>query len=68
VHELFPNIIHIIIIYSKSEEDKAFIHANCVFDDASQVNESGFTLECYMYLVLFDTSLEIESVTLYSKI
>ncbi|KAH0812687.1 hypothetical protein GEV33_010104 [Tenebrio molitor] len=46
---------------SKSEEDKAFIHANCVFDDASQVNESGFTLECYMYLVLFDTSLEIES-------
>jgi hypothetical protein len=36
-----------IVIYSKSEEGKAFVHANCVFvDDAIQVNESSLILEC----------------------
>jgi hypothetical protein len=48
-------------------EGKAFVHANCVFvDDEIQVNESDFTVECCI-LVLFDTSLESESVILYSK-
>jgi hypothetical protein len=54
----------IIVIYSKSEEGKAFVHANC---NAIKVNESGLTLDCCTYLVLFNTSLESESVTLYSK-
>jgi hypothetical protein len=30
----------VLVIYSKSEEGKAFVHANCVFD-AIQVNETG---------------------------
>jgi hypothetical protein len=34
-----------IVIYSTREEDKAFVHANCVFS-CEQVNESGLTLEC----------------------
>jgi hypothetical protein len=55
-----------IVIYSKSEEGKAFVHANC--EEAIQVNENRLSLECTMYLVFFDdTSLESESVTLYSK-
>jgi hypothetical protein len=37
--------MEVIVIYSKSEEGKAFVHANCV-DDAIQVNESGLSLEC----------------------
>jgi hypothetical protein len=45
-----------IVIYSKSEEGKAFVHANCVFVheaeltiQAIQVNESGLTLECCIW-------------------
>jgi hypothetical protein len=34
----------VMVIYSKSEEGKAFVHANCV-DNAIQVNESGLILE-----------------------
>jgi hypothetical protein len=49
--------------YSKSDKSKAFVHVNCVF-----VNESGLTLECCIWLVLLDTSLQSESVTLYSKL
>jgi hypothetical protein len=30
----------VLVIYSKSEEGKAFVHANCVFD-AIPVNETG---------------------------
>jgi hypothetical protein len=55
--------------YSKSEEGKAFVHANCVF-----VHEAELSGRCnsserkrpysrVLYLVLFDTSLENESVT-----
>jgi hypothetical protein len=32
----------------KSEEGKAFVQANCVFD-VIQVNESGLTLECCIW-------------------
>jgi hypothetical protein len=35
----------VMVIYIKSEEGKAFVHANCVFVNAIQVNESGLTLE-----------------------
>jgi hypothetical protein len=34
-----------IVIYTTREEGKAFVHANCMFDDAIQVNKSGLTLE-----------------------
>jgi hypothetical protein len=50
------------VIYSTSEEGKAFVHANC--DDA---RERKLPYSGVLYLVLFDTSLESESVTLYSK-
>jgi hypothetical protein len=63
-----------IVIYSKSEEDKAFVHGNCMFVHPAELrggcNSSERKRPSYsqvLYLVLFDTSLEIESVTLYSK-
>jgi hypothetical protein len=60
-------------IFSISEEGKAFVHTNCVF-----VHEAKLSRRCnsserkwpyfrVLYLVLFDISVEIESVTLYSK-
>ncbi|KAH0818853.1 hypothetical protein GEV33_003938 [Tenebrio molitor] len=49
----------------KSEEGKAFVHAKLLFvDDASERKRPYSRV---LYLVLFDTSLESESVTLYSK-
>jgi hypothetical protein len=47
IHSFICNIYYnnlTIVIYGKSEEDKTFVHANCL-DDAIQVNESGLTLE-----------------------
>jgi hypothetical protein len=57
--------------FKKSEEGKAFVHANCVF-----VHEAELSVRCnscerkrsysrVLYLVLLDTSLESESVTVY---
>jgi hypothetical protein len=36
-----------IVIYSKSEEGTAFVHANC--DEAIQVNENRLSLECSIW-------------------
>jgi hypothetical protein len=38
----------VLVIYRKSEEGKAFVHANCVFD-AIQVNETGLIVECCIW-------------------
>jgi hypothetical protein len=57
-----------IVIYGKSEEGKAFVHANCMFEyTKSNSSERKRLYSRVLYLVLFDTSLESESVTLYSK-
>jgi hypothetical protein len=62
-----------VVIYSKTEESKAFVHANCVFVHEAELNgrcNSSKRKRPYsrvVYLVLFDTSFESESVTLYSK-
>jgi hypothetical protein len=49
-----------IVIYSKSEEGKAFIHANCV-------SERKRPYSRLLYLVLFDTSLEVGQICCYGK-
>jgi hypothetical protein len=62
-----------IVIYSKNEERKVFAHANCVFAHEAELsgrcNPSERKMPYFpgLYLVLFDTSVESESVTLYSK-
>jgi hypothetical protein len=59
-----------IVIYSKNEERKVFAHANCAFAHEGELigrcNPSERKLPYFpvLYLVLFDTSLESESVTL----
>jgi hypothetical protein len=62
-----------IVIYSKGEDGKAFAHANCVFVHEAELSgrcNSSERMRPYsrvLYLVLFDTSLENESVTWCSK-
>jgi hypothetical protein len=62
-----------IVIYSKSEAGKAFVHANCMFVHEAELsgrNNSSERKRPYsrlLYLVLFDISVESDSVTLYSK-
>jgi hypothetical protein len=69
----YTNRGNTIVIYSKSKEGKAFVHANCVFVHEVELSGRGNSSERkrpysrVLYLVLFDTSLESESVTLYSK-
>jgi hypothetical protein len=52
-----------IVIYTKSEEGKAFVHANCVFVHEAQLSgrySSSERKRSYfrvLYLVFFDTSL-----------
>jgi hypothetical protein len=46
-------------IYSKNEEGKAFVHANCVLCNPSERKRPYSRV---LYLVLFDTSLESEGV------
>jgi hypothetical protein len=41
------DFITLIVIYSKIEKGKTFVHADCV--NAIQVNESGLTLECCIW-------------------
>jgi hypothetical protein len=49
VEDFFPRSKRI-VIHSTSEEGKAFVHANCVFvHETTQVNESGFSLECCIW-------------------
>jgi hypothetical protein len=61
-----------IVIYSKIDEDKAFVHANCVFDHEADLrgrcnsSERKRPYSKVLYLVLFDTSLE--SKLLWKKI
>jgi hypothetical protein len=54
-----------IATYSNSEEGKAFVHANCVFEAELSASERKRPYSLVLYLVLFDTSLEIVSLTLY---
>jgi hypothetical protein len=62
-----------IVIYNESEEGKTFVHANCVFVHEVELSGRHNSSERkppysrVLYLGLFDTSLESESVTLYSK-
>jgi hypothetical protein len=60
-----------IATYSNSEEGKAFVHANCVFEaelsGRCNASERKRPHSRVLYLVLFDTSLEIVSLTLYLK-
>jgi hypothetical protein len=53
-----------IVIYSKSEEAKAFVHANCGRCSSSERKRPYSRVLC---LILSDTSSEIESVSLYWK-
>jgi hypothetical protein len=50
--------VYEIVIYSKSEEDKAFVHANCVFDHEAVLSGRCNSSSRVLYLVLFDTSSE----------
>jgi hypothetical protein len=61
--------LKIIVIYSKSEEGNAFVHANCEAKLTGRCNSSERKrpYSRMLYLFFFDTSLESESVTLYSK-
>jgi hypothetical protein len=56
---------------SKNEEGRAFAHANCVHEaelrGRCNSSERKRLYSRVSYFVLFDTSLESESVTLYSK-
>jgi hypothetical protein len=62
-----------IVIYSKSEIGKAFVHANCMFVHEAELSERNNLSERkrhysrMLYLVLYDISVESDSVTLYSK-
>jgi hypothetical protein len=55
-----------IVSYSKSEEGKAFVHANCMFvrevELSGRYNSSEQKWPHSRVLVLFDTFLEIEGV------
>jgi hypothetical protein len=68
-----PRTLMEIVFYSKSKEGKAFVHANCVFVHEAELNgrcnssERKRPYSRVLYLVLFDTSVESESVTLYPK-
>jgi hypothetical protein len=58
----------VLVIYIKNEEGKAFVHANCVEPNGRcNSSERKRPYSRVLYLVLFDTSLESESVSLYSK-
>jgi hypothetical protein len=53
-----------IVIYSKNEEGKAFVHALCGRHNSSEQKRPYSRV---LYLVLFDTYSQSESVILYSK-
>jgi hypothetical protein len=58
----------VLVIYIKNEEGEAFVHANCVeLNGRCNSSERKRPYSRVLYLVLFDTSLESESVSLYSK-
>jgi hypothetical protein len=55
-------------VYSKSEKGKAFVHANCLCVHEAELSDSNSSerkrpYSLVLYLVLFDISLESESVT-----
>jgi hypothetical protein len=54
-------------VYSKSEKGKAFVHANCLCVHEAELSENSSERKrpysLVLYLVLFDISLESESVT-----
>jgi hypothetical protein len=70
---MYEIIITKVLYNSKSEGGRAFAHANCTFVHEAELrgrcnaSERKRLYSRVPYLVLFDTSLENESVTLYSK-